>query len=79
MRLRVQGPTRDQVREAVACPKCGAVVDEECFDTPTASRDANHLQRVEAAIIALDWQWVEPVAVPEPEPSIDDFRRRPWS
>jgi hypothetical protein len=42
-------PTTVEVRDSTACPKCGAVIGEECFDG-AASRDANHIERRRVAI-----------------------------
>lgn len=50
---RLPCPTRVEVRESVICPKCNARVGEECFDSPNASRDANHIERVKLAIAYL--------------------------
>lgn len=53
---RMPCPTREQVRTSVACPKCGAVIDEECITASGASRDSNHIERVKAAIAVLGQQ-----------------------
>lgn len=50
---RLPCPTRDEVRSAVACPTCGAPIEAECFSSPTASRDKNHIARVKLAIEVL--------------------------
>lgn len=46
-------PTRVEVRDTVACPRCGAVIGEECIESVGASRDRNHQERHKAAIVVL--------------------------
>lgn len=47
-------PTREQVREAAACPRCDAPIGTECYGkTAGASRAKNHIERVKLAIAVL--------------------------